>query len=326
MLFFSIPEATAQQQTMKLTYSHFWPVGHPAATLIGEWVKEVEKRTNGRVSITIFTGGTLTPADKCYDGVVKDISDIGSSALSYTRGRFPLMEVTDLPLGCKNALISTRLANALYKKLQPKELSDVKVMYFQNIGPGIVHTSKKPVRTLEDLKGLRLSCSGLTAKIVAALGATPVAMTMPERYDALAKGLVDGVAGVPIASLAGFKWGEITKYSTQNFSSAAGTAFFVAMNKNKWNSLSAGDQQAIEKLNEGWIDKTGNVWDDYDKMGIEFALKHGNTIIALSKEEEERWAERMKGTFDDYLRDTKKRNLPGEEALRFCRDFLKTNQ
>lgn len=325
VLFFGTTTATAKEGTIKLTYSHFWPGTHTVAKCMAEWAKEVEKRTNGRVAITIYTAGTLTPAPKIYDGIVKGISDIGCSALSFTRGRFPLMEVTDLPLGFKNALVATRMDNALYKKFQPKELSDTKVMYFQAIGPAIVHT-KKEVRTLEDLKGLRLSCSGLTSKVVVALGAIPVAMTMPERYDALSKGLVDGVAGVPIASLAGWKWGELVNYSVQNFGSAAGTAFFVAMNKSKWNSLSAADQRTIEKINEEWVDKSGKVWDDYDKMGYEFAKKHGVEIITLSDEEQKRWAERMKPILDNYVKDMKKRNLPGEEALRFCLDFLKANQ
>ena len=124
ILCFSVSSSLAQSKTIKLTYSHFWPAGHPATNLIAGWAKEVEKRTNGRVMITVFPAGTLTPADKCYDGVVRGISNLGSSALSYTRGRFPLMEVIDLPLGIKNAVIATQLVNAAYKKFQPKELSD----------------------------------------------------------------------------------------------------------------------------------------------------------------------------------------------------------
>jgi TRAP-type transport system periplasmic protein len=320
---FSVSSSVAQQKIFKLTYSHFWPVGHPVTALIADWAKEVEKRTNGRVTVTIFPNGTLTPADKCYDGVVKGISGLGSSALSYTRGRFPLMEVIDLPLGYKNATIATNLANATYKKYQPKELADTKVMYFQAHGPGILHT-KKPVRTLEELKGLKIRSTGLSAKIVAALGATPVAMPMGETYDALAKGVADGSAA-PMAALEGFKWGEVVKYSTENFGSSYTPAFFVVMSKNTWASLPADVQKIIDGINEEWITKTGPVWDEYDKGGRDFALKLGNQIIRLTKDEDERWAKKVSVTFEDYLTDTKKKGLPGQDVLRFCQDYLKKN-
>lgn len=320
---FSVSTSLAQSKVIKLTYSHFWPVGHPAANCIADWAKEIEKQTNGRVIINIFPGGTLTPADKCYDGVVRGISNIGSSALSYSRGRFPLMEAIDLPLGYRNAVIATNLANAAYKKFQPKELSDVKVMYFQAHGPGIFH-SKKPIKKLEDLKGLRFRSTGLGAKIVSAFGATPVAMTMGETYDALSKGVVDG-STAPISSLEGFKWGEVIKYTTENFGSSYTAVFFVVMNKNTWASIPSDIQKIIEAINEEWIPKTGAVWDEYDKMGRQFTLKLGNQIIPLSKEEEQRWAQKVAPVLENYVKETTKKGLPGEEMLKFCKDFLKKN-
>jgi len=165
---FSISSSIGQTKPVKLSYSLFWPAGHPITALANEWGKEIERRTEGRVAITLFPSGMLTPADKCYDGVVNGISNIGSSALSYTRGRFPLMEVLDLPLGYKNALIVAKLSNAFYKKFQPKELADVKVMYFHGTGPTIFHT-RKPVRTIEDLKGMKIRTTGFGAKIVSAM-------------------------------------------------------------------------------------------------------------------------------------------------------------
>ena len=86
---------------VKLNYSVFHPAPHKNAVLATEWAKEIEKRTNGKVQITVFPGGTLTPADKCYDGVAKGLSDIGFSVFAYTRGKFPLTEVCDLPLGAE---------------------------------------------------------------------------------------------------------------------------------------------------------------------------------------------------------------------------------
>jgi TRAP-type C4-dicarboxylate transport system substrate-binding protein len=289
-----------------------------------DWAKEIEKRTNGKVQITMFPGGTLTPPDKCYDGVVKGISDIGYSVLAYTRGKFPLTEVADLPLGIKSGMVATKLINEYYKKFNPKEFNEVKVMYLHGHGPGFIHT-KKAVRTLEDIKGMKIRCTGLAAKIAAALGATPVAMPMSETYDSLSRGVVDG-SMAPMEALSTWKWGEVVKFSTEDYGASYSTGFFVVMNKDKWNALSPDIQKIIEKINEEWIEKTGKVWDDVDKAGKEFTLKLGNQIISLSKEENEKWAKAVRPLLDGYVKNMKDKGLPGEAALKFYMDQLKKIQ
>lgn len=316
--------AFCQEKAIELKYSNFFPAPHKNAVLSVEWGKEIEKRTNGKVKVTVFPGGTLTPAAQCYDGVVKGISDVGLSVLGYTRGRFPLTEVIDLPLGYRTALEATRLINIYYKKFTPKEFDDVKVMYLHAHGPGIMNT-KNAVTKLEELKGLKIACHGLSAKIVGALGAVPVAMPMPERYDALQKGVAEG--GVfPLEALKGWKLGEVVKFTTQNFGSAYTTGFFVVMNKDKWKSLSPDVQKIIEKINEEWIEKTGKGWDEIDVEGKEFALAKGNKILSLTKEEDAKWAALVKPLLDEYVKSMKEKNLPGEEALKFCVEKLKEIQ
>ena len=255
----------------KLNYSIFFPAPHKNSVLADEWGKEIAKRTNGKVQVTMFYGGTLTPADKCYDGVVKGISDVGMSVLSYTMGKFPLSEVLDLPLGSRTATTSTKLVNEFYKKFKPKELDEVKVMYLHAHGPGILHT-KKAVNKLEDLKGMKIRGTGTTAKVAASLGATPVAMPMGDSYDAISRGVVEGIV-CPMEALQGWKLGEVIKFTTQNFATAYNMAFFVVMNKDKWNSLPPDVQKVIEQVNEEWILKTGQGWDEIDKAGIDFAVK-----------------------------------------------------
>lgn len=318
------PVAWAQAKPIELTYSIFFPAPHKNTVLATQWAEEINKRTNGRVKITMFPGGTLTPADKCYDGVVKGLSDIGMSVVSYTRGRFPLTEVIDLPLGYKNGLAATKLVNAYYKKFKPKEFDDTKVMYLHAHGPGILHT-KKPVHKLEDLKGMKIRSTGTVAKIVGALGATPVAMPMPETYDALQKGIAEGVM-CPVEALEGWKLGEVIKSTTLNYGSAYTIAFFVVMNKERWNSLPPDIQKIIEQVNEEWIEKTGKSWDEIDTSGMQFTKKLGNQVIQLSKEEDERWVKAVKPVFDDYVKAMKEKGLPGEEALKFCLEELKKLQ
>jgi TRAP-type C4-dicarboxylate transport system substrate-binding protein len=310
---------------VKLNYSNFFPAPHTNCILSVEWGKEIEKRTNGRVKITVFPGGTLTPADKCYDGVVKGISDLGMSVPSYTMGRFPLSEVLDLPLGAKTAFVATRLVNDFYKKFKPKEFDDVKIMYLHAHGPGIVHTRSKPIYKLEDLKGVKIRATGTTAKVAASLGATPVAMPMPETYDSISRGVADGVV-CPMEALKGWKLGEVVKFTTQDFSSAYSLSFFVAMNKDKWNSLPPDIQKIIEQVNEEWIEKHGRNWDAIDKEGYEFIQKLGNKVIPLSKKEEARWAKAVEPLFAEYVKEKTAKGLPAAEALKFCRDRLKQLQ
>jgi TRAP-type transport system periplasmic protein len=321
LLFFLALQGFAQ---VRLNYSIFFPASHKNSILAAEWAKEIEKRTNGKVQITLFYGGTLTPADKCYDGVVNGISDLGMSVLSYTMGRFPLTEVLDLPLGSRTGLTATRLANDFYNKFKPKELDDVKVMYLHAHGPGILHT-KAPVRKLEDLKGMKIRATGTTAKIVSALGATPVAMPMGDSYDAISRGVAEGIV-CPTESLQGWKLGEVIKYSTQDFGAAYSVTFFVVMNKAKWNSLPADVQKAIEAVNAEWIDKTGNGWDEIDKAGSAFAAGLGDTVIPLSAQENTRWADAVESLFVDYVKEKAAKGLPAADALKYSRDRLKELQ
>jgi TRAP-type C4-dicarboxylate transport system substrate-binding protein len=315
--------AAAAAKAVELTYSIFFPATHGHAKLAAEWAKEVEKRTNGAVKITMFPGATLTPANQVYDGVVKGISDIGMSVLSYTPGRFPLSEVIDLPLGYKNGLQVTRLVNAYYKKFQPKEFADVEIMYLHGHGPGILHT-KKPVEKLEDLKGMKIRCTGTSAEVVRHLGATPVAMPQTETYDALQKGVVEGVMS-PIETLKGWKFAEVVKCTTQNFGSAYSLGFFVVINKQKWAALPKEVQAVIQKVNEEWIEKTGKAWDEFDKEGTALTLAKGNKIIALSKQEDERWAQLAHPILQEYVQKAKAKGVAGDEALKFCLDWLKKN-
>jgi TRAP-type C4-dicarboxylate transport system substrate-binding protein len=316
-----VSPASAQ---IKLNYSIFFNAPAPQTQVANDWAKEIEKRTGGKVQITMFPGGTLTPGPQCYDGVVKGISDIGFSVLAYTRGKFPLTEFADLPLGIKSGLVATKLINEYYKKFNPKELDEVKVMYLHGHGPGILHT-KKEVKTLEDLKGMKIRCTGLSAKIVGALGGTPVAMGMGETYDALSRGVVEGSMS-PQEALSTWKWGEVVKFTTESWGASYSTGFFVVMNKAKWNSLPPDVQKVIEQVNEEWIVKQGNNWDEVDKAGREATLKLGNKITPLSKEEDTRWAKAVSPLLDEYVKSMKEKGLPGEETLKFYQDRLKQLQ
>ncbi|MCX5815643.1 MAG: TRAP transporter substrate-binding protein [Proteobacteria bacterium] len=311
----------AQEKVITLRYSTFFPVSHQNAVISDQWCKEVEKRTNGKVKVRHFAGATLTSPPQTYDSILTGVVDIGNCVLGYTMGKFPLSEVLDYPLGYPSGVVATRLVNEYYNKFKPKEFNDVKVMYFHAQGPGILHT-KKPVNKLEDLKGMKIRTFGSNAKFMSLLGGTPVAMPMGDAYDALSKGVADGLM-CGYEALKGWKLGEVIKYTTENYGSAYTATFIVAMNKDKWNSIPPNLQKIIEQINLEYIEKQGKLWDTMDSEGMEYSHKRGNKSIKLSAEENARWAAKAQPLFDEYVKKSKEKNLPGEEALKFIRGYLK---
>jgi TRAP-type transport system periplasmic protein len=301
---------------VKLTYSSFFPPTHDQSKLAEAWSKEVEKRTNGQVKIDFFPGGTLTSAQECYGGVVQGISDIGFSVLGYSRGRFPVMAAVDLPLGYTSGTSATMVANGVYDRFKPKEFDDVQVMYFHAHGPGLLHTAKKPVDSLEDLKGLKIRATGNSAQLITALGGTAVAMSMPDSYQAIQRGVVNG--GIyPVETNKGWKMAEVVNYMTESYSVAYTTTFFVVMNKNRWNGLPADVRQTIAEINTEWVAKHAQVWDESDLAGREEFLAKGGKIIPLSPDESKRWKGQADDMIQDYARELDSKGLDGREIVDF---------
>ncbi len=306
---------------IKLTYSCFFPPTHIQSKLAQAWCDEVKKRTGGKVVVEYYPGQTLTKAKQVYGGVVQGLSDIGFCLFAYNRGRFPLMEVVDLPLGYTSGKIATQVANAVQQKYQPKELSDVEVMYLHAHGPGLLHTKDKPVRKMEDLKGLKIRSHGTTAKVVKALGGTPVAMPMPALYQALQRGVVDGGL-YPVEVNKGWKMAEVVKFCTENFSNAYTTTFYVVMNKDKWAKLPKEVQAIIRQLNQEWIPKHGAAWDSSDAEGRKFMLAKGRKFIALSAAESARWKKTTDPVLGEYVKAAAAKGVPAAEALAFTQQTL----
>lgn len=323
MIVVSAPQP--QAAPVKLTYSNFFPPQHIQSKLAEEWCREVEKRTDGRVVVEYYAGQTLTKAQQVYDGVVEGLSDIGFSVLAYTRGRFPVMSAVDLPLGYTSGAVATQVINAVYKQFTPKELSDTQVMYLHAHGPGLVHTKGKAVRKLEEMKGLKFRGHGTSALVVEALGGTPVPKPMPETYQMLQKGVVDG-AVYPFEANKGWKLGEVTNYATAAFSAAYTTSFFVVMNKDKWSALPADVQKIIEAINAEWIVKHGEAWDVSDMEGLKYFLNQGGQIIGIDKKEAERWQKAVAPIIDDYVNKTNAKSLPGREIVDFTLKTLSSLQ
>ncbi|MDD5126486.1 MAG: TRAP transporter substrate-binding protein [Dehalococcoidales bacterium] len=299
---------------IELSYSIFFPPTHLNAILGDLWGKELETRSNGRVKVTPFPGGTLTPAAKVYDGVVQGISDIGMSVLSYTVGRFPASELVELPHGYPNGWVATMVANDFYQHFKPAEFDDVHVLYFHAHGPSVVLTTKKPVRKMEDLKGLIIRSTGVGAKIMTALGAQGNGAAQGEAYELMSKGIIDG-SYTPREVLKGWNQAEVVKYVTGCYDVGSTADMFVVMNKAKWAIIPTDVQKTIDTMNTEWIEKHGKAWVYYDQVAMDyFKTLADREVITLPAEEMARWVKiAVEPLINAYITEKTAANLPAQE-------------
>jgi TRAP-type C4-dicarboxylate transport system substrate-binding protein len=302
--------APSAPEIIELSYSNFFPSTHFHSILAEEWAKEIEKRTDSRVKITYFSGGSLTQAAQVYDGVVEGISDIGMSVLAYSVGRFPASELIDLPHAYPNGWVATKVANDFYQEFQPAEFDDVHVLYFHAHGPGVVFTTEKPVRKMEDLNGLIIRSTGVGAQIMEALGAEGYGASQGEAYDLMAKGTIDG-SFTPREVLKGWNQAEVVKYVTGCYDVGYTADMFVVMNKEKWTALPEDIKTIFTEVSQEWIEKHGMVWDYYDKVGIDYFLTfEGREVIDLPPAEMARWVEAANVVKDKYMEEKAATGLP----------------
>lgn len=316
-----IPISAAADKPVELRWATFFPAAHPLFPMSQKWGTEIEQATGKRVKFTYFPGGTLLKGNEIYDGVLKGTVDIGMSVFAYTRGRFPVMEAVDLPLGYTTGTAASKVINDFYKKFQPQELAGVKLLFLHAHGAGLLH-SKKPVKKLEDVKGLKIRSTGFSAKVAKALGGVPVAMPMGGTYEALQKGVVEATFA-PIEVLKTWKQAEVIKYTTECYSIGYTTGFFVAMNLKKWNSLPKDVQKAFEEISAKYIAKAGLIWDAGDKAGRSFTLERGNKIISLSAAESARWEKAVEPVISDYIKRTDSKGLAGKEYVQTLKELIK---
>ena len=294
------------------TFNTFFPATNKIA-IVGEmWQAEVTKRTNGAVQFEYLPGASLTAANKTYDGVVTGISDLGFSVMAYTPGIFPVTELLDMPNGYPAGYVSTMAVNDYYNEFKPAEFDDVHVFAFYGTGPQVLFTTKTPVRTLADAKGLVLRSTGVGAAIAGALGAEGYAAAQNEAYELMSKGVIDGSIA-PREVLLGWKQAEVAKYVTQCFSIGSISTMFLVMNKDKWNELPPDVQQVFTDVSQEYIEYWAKVASayDYDAMKF-FAEQPGREVIDLTPEEAATWKAAVRPLIDAKVTALKDAGFTGD--------------
>jgi TRAP-type C4-dicarboxylate transport system substrate-binding protein len=270
--------AAKTMEPVTLKFADFFPATHPTSVaMMQHWAKRVEEVTDGLVKVDYYPAETLLKSGSIYEGVASGVADVGHDVSGYNIGRLPVLNAMYVGgVEYKGSKASCYVARDLVNELKPKELEDTQLMFIYGIAPGVLMTTK-PVRTLEDLKGLQIRASGANVDTLKLLGAVPVGITIAETYDSMSKGVVDG-AILPAEPLKAFKLGEVTKYVTQS-SLLYNTVHYCTMNKDLWNSFPKDVQDNINQVNEEVFEIATELWDGengLNQAGLDFSVDQGN--------------------------------------------------
>ncbi len=287
---------------IELRISHFLPSSHPIyVDFLKPWAAELEKRTNGRVKATVYSAGSpFGNVNKQLDQVRAGIVDIAHGLTGVPRGRLPRSLVMDMPFLATSADQATRIMWALYPKYLRAEFKDLKILALHAHNPGLIHTRNKPVKTVDDIAGLRIrNPSMAVSMMLQSLGAYPVSLGPMQVKDALKKGVIDGTV-FPYEAISGFGLAKSLKYHLD--ARAYTTSFFFAMNRNSYEKLPDDIRHVVNQMSgDNLIDKFGTWWDKWDKPGREEVQKNENTVTVLSDEERKAWRIRLKPMIEKYL-------------------------
>ena len=286
-----------------------------------DYAKQLEDATKGRVKITVYGGATLGPANQAFSLVTSGMADIAWGYTGLFPGQFPLSEIITLPLLAANpaAEITARAFWGISEKFPEafaKEYGETKVLVLHTGGKHLVAcTSKKAVRTRDDIKGLNIRTpAGPPTDMLKALGGNPIQMGTADIYLAMEKGTIDGYS-IGFAAIKDNKWYEVSKYFTEAY--LCDTTFWVLMNKKVWDSMPSDIQQQIMSVSgEKGSVFYSSTWDGMHAEAREFIkAMPGKEFITLSPDEMSKWTALAKPIWDDYVAKLAAKGLPAREVL-----------
>ena len=296
--FFLLSNVTASAKTITLNYSDqngdmSWGTTHATKP----WIKKIEEATKGRVKIQAYYSQTLTKGKDAWSTVKSGIADMAWCFHGYWPNMTPLADVVSLPaMPFRSAEKASEVLWKLYEQFPQirEEFADNKVLQLWTTDPYLLITTKKHVKTLEDLKGLKTRMTGgPPTDMMKALGGIPMLIPMPDNYISLQKGVIDGM-GTPWEAFLSWRFYEVVKYVTTNTPFPC-VYFSLSMNKNKWNSLPKDIQDAIMSVSglEGSKFQGRNYFDTAKGEVIEKAKAQGYMLeyYNLPESERERWIE-----------------------------------
>jgi TRAP-type C4-dicarboxylate transport system substrate-binding protein len=302
---FGVPAQAQERFEVKIAY--FVGPQHFMSQWLVKWGEKLEKASNGRLVFKHFPGAQMAPTPAHYDLARTGQADVSWFLHGGTPGRFPLTEISHLPYMVGSAEIGTKVLNdaTLRSKYLDAEHKGVHVLLLLTHQPGNVHTTRKPIRTAEDMKGLRIRFSSPTIRdFVAALGGTAVGVQPTEQLEQLQKGTLDGTfidyggAGI------GFKMGGTIKYTTEMYS------YGVAMNPEFYSKLPADLRKLVDGSVMGVEKEVGEGWDALDVLGKKLLVEGGDQPIRLSNEEDAKFRRTGAQVTEAKIKELEGKGLP----------------
>lgn len=258
------------------------------------WIRKIEEATRGRVKIEHYPGQTLVKGTETWNAVRAGIVDIGWCFHGYWPDITPLSDVITLPgLPIASAEKGSEVLWKLYEKFPAmrKQYAEIQPLALWTSHPYFLLTTSKQVKTLDDLNGLKIRVTGgPPTEQMKALGAVPTLVPMPDVYQALDKGVVDGM-GAPWEAVNAFRLYEVAKYYTiAPLSAVYGS---LCANKQKWESLPTDIRDAIMSVSglEGSKLWGRNFFDAAEQAALDRAEAENREMIgyAMPTEEVARW-------------------------------------
>jgi TRAP-type C4-dicarboxylate transport system substrate-binding protein len=315
----------AAEVTLRL--HHFLPT--PSTThkrFIEPWVKQVEADSRGRIEIEIYPAMQLGgKPPQLYSQVRDGVADIVWTLPGYTPGRFPIVEVFELPFMAASAETTSQAVQAFSEKHLRDEFRDVHPLLFHVHTPGALHMRGKPVRSLDDMTGLKIRAPSRTTNItLATLGATPVGMPVPAVPEALSRGVVDG-ALLPYEVSRPLRVHELTDSHTE-FGGDRGlytAVFLFAMNKEKYRALPDDLKKVIDEHSGlALAKKIGGIWDQAEIEGRRAAAALGDTFYVIEGEELERWKTAAEPVTQGWIQEMNEKGMDGGMLVKEAKSLV----
>jgi len=318
----------AQAQEVSLKFHTFMAPGSNVwVNMLLPWMEKVSKESGGRIKFQQFPAMQLggTPP-QLYDQVKDGVVDVVWTLPGYSAGRFPSVEVFELPFMMTSAEAAARALWDYTGNQGKADFKDVHVIATHTHGPGYLHTREKQVKSLADLKGMKIrGPTRVATKAVAALGATPVGMPLPQIPESLNKGVIDG-AMLPWEVVPSIKVQEIVKFHTETDPKAPAlytSVFILAMNKAKYDALPADLKKVIDN-NSGAETSVflGRTQEAGDGPGRKSAQDRKNTIYVMPAAEVEQWRKATEPVIAEWIKDMDGKNYNGKALVDAARALM----
>lgn len=305
----------ASAEPIALKVSHHLPPNHTFHRELTAWGDQLAEQSQGQLALTIFPAAQLGPINRQFDLVRNGAVDIVVGLQGATPRRFPMTDLVSLPYAAPKAGNVSRITSRRLTELAPTYLASehagMKILWMAVTNPLMFHTTKRPIASLEDFKGLRVRYAGEQfAKIIPLLGASPLAVPPAETADSLAKGIIDATT-FPFEACLSFDIGSVVKYSLEPGISSA--TFAVAMNPAKFAALPPALQALIEQTTgPARAERFGAAFDVSETKGREYMLAKGVQISQLPEPELARVKEILSPLRGTALAELEKAGKPGQ--------------